>query len=221
MRLSRTYRGRDIHWWMDAIGQLDERWDETEELARARRLPSLQLVGSPERRDIDLNALAARRTPGRAPGRGLGQQGPSSPAPWPTCAPSPTSSSGRLLDTIDAFAGGTGERGKPTRLPAPVLDLDLRSGEFAVVGVRATGIAPDFSCLDAPTFDRGEQDVHDGGATRVPGLYVLGLPVFRRRRSRLIDGAAADAADISAHLASHLDSVESNPPLNQRQRAAS
>src|SRR5690606_33282267 len=59
VRLPRTYRGMDIHWWMDTIGLLDERHDEVEDIRRARRLPSLQLVGSPERRTLDLNALHA------------------------------------------------------------------------------------------------------------------------------------------------------------------
>ena len=59
VRLPRTYRGMDIHWWMDAIGQLDERYDEVEDLERARRLPSLQLIGSPERRDLDLSTVAS------------------------------------------------------------------------------------------------------------------------------------------------------------------
>ena len=59
VRLPRTYRGMDIHWWMDAIGQLDERYDEVDDIDRARRLPSLQLVGSSERRDLDLSTVAA------------------------------------------------------------------------------------------------------------------------------------------------------------------
>ena len=36
-------------WWMDAAGVLDQRYDEVDDIARARRLPSFQLVGSPER----------------------------------------------------------------------------------------------------------------------------------------------------------------------------
>ena len=36
--------------------------------------------------------------------------------------------------------------------------------------------------------------------TAWPGLYVMGLPVLRRRRSTFIDGAAADAADLADHL---------------------
>jgi putative flavoprotein involved in K+ transport len=37
-----------------------------------------------------------------------------------------------------------------------------------------------------------------------PGLYVVGLPLLRRRRSTYIDGAGEDAADIVAMLAAHL-----------------
>ena len=59
VRLPRTYRGRDVLWWMDASGVWDQRYDEVEDLTRARRLPSPQLVGTPERATLDLNALAA------------------------------------------------------------------------------------------------------------------------------------------------------------------
>jgi putative flavoprotein involved in K+ transport len=60
VRVPRVYRGRDIQWWMDAIGAMDERYDEMENLNRARSLPSLQLVGSDDRRMLDLNALTSR-----------------------------------------------------------------------------------------------------------------------------------------------------------------
>ena len=42
---------------------------------------------------------------------------------------------------------------------------------------------------------------HSGGVVSWPGLYVLGLPVLRRRRSSLIDGAAGDSAALADHLA--------------------
>ncbi len=37
-----------------------------------------------------------------------------------------------------------------------------------------------------------------------PGLYLMGLPFLRRRKSALIDGAGDDARELSAHLAAHL-----------------
>ena len=47
----------DIHWWMNTVGVLDERYDQMEDIGRARRLPSLQFIGTPEKRTLDLNAL--------------------------------------------------------------------------------------------------------------------------------------------------------------------
>src|SRR5687768_18483348 len=49
VRLPRTYRGRDVLWWMDRSGVWDQQHHEIDDLARARRLPSPQLVGTPER----------------------------------------------------------------------------------------------------------------------------------------------------------------------------
>ena len=49
VRMPRTYRGRDILWWMDACGLMGQRYDEIPDLARARSLPSMQLVGSDQR----------------------------------------------------------------------------------------------------------------------------------------------------------------------------
>lgn len=49
--------------------------------------------------------------------------------------------------------------------------------------------------------------VHDGGVTATPGLYLLGMPFLRRRKSTLIDGAGPDTADLAEHLALHLDKI--------------
>src|SRR6185436_14118045 len=57
VRLPRVYRGRDVLWWMHSSGVWDERYDEIDDLTRARSLPSPQLVGTPERASLDLNTL--------------------------------------------------------------------------------------------------------------------------------------------------------------------
>src|SRR5207247_10001453 len=59
VRLPRMYRGRDVLWWMDASGVWNQRYDEVDDLTRARRLPSPQLVGTPERPTLDLTALSS------------------------------------------------------------------------------------------------------------------------------------------------------------------
>src|SRR4029450_13046774 len=60
IRLPRRDRGRDIQRWMERLGGLDERYDAVGDIVRARRVPSPQLVGTPERASLDLNALQDR-----------------------------------------------------------------------------------------------------------------------------------------------------------------
>jgi len=204
VRVPRQYRGRDILRWLDMTGILDERWDQVDDIVRARNLPSMQLVGADHA--LDLNALQASgvRVVGKLAGIADGTLQFAGTLPN-VCALADLKLN-RLLDTIDAFAGGKGERLDPTVVPPAPLSVSLTSGEIRSV-VWATGIKPDFSWLDVPVFDRRGRLSHDGGVTAWPGLYVVGLPVLRRRRSTFIDGAGADAADITAHLAVHLRKI--------------
>jgi putative flavoprotein involved in K+ transport len=202
VRLPRRYRERDILWWMDAVGILDERYDELDDVVRARNLPSMQLVGGD--RTLDLNALQSLgvRLTGRLAGVRDGQA--QFAGSLPNVCTLADLKLNRLLNTIDEHAGGQGERFEPTRVPASVLGLSLTSGEIRSV-VWATGVGPDHSWLEVPVRDARGRLRHAGGVTPWPGLYVTGLPVLRRRRSTFIDGAAADANDITDHLAGHLD----------------
>jgi putative flavoprotein involved in K+ transport len=205
VRMPRTYRGRDILWWLDAAGVLDDRYDQVDDLVRARNLPSMQLVGSPGR-TVDLNALSSAgvRLVGRLAGiqDGVAQFSGSLPN---VCALADLKL-GRLLDTIDAWAGLPGERFAPTTVPTAPLGLDLRSGEITTI-VWATGYRPDLSWLDVPVLDHRGRVLHVGGVTPCPGLYLIGMPFLRRRKSSLIDGAADDAAELTTHLAGHLDTL--------------
>jgi len=214
VRMPRTYRGRDILWWLDASGVLDQRWDEVDDLVRARNVPSMQLVGSPGR-TVDLNALSAAgvRLAGRLAGisGGVAQFSGSLRG---VCALADLKLR-RLLNTIDAWAGTAGERPGPTIVRSAPLGLDLRSGQIAAI-VWATGYRPDLSWLDVPVLDRKGRIIHDGGVTACPGLYLIGTPFLRRRKSSLIDGAAGDAAELTRHLAGHLDAL-----AGRRERSAS
>ena len=215
IRAPRVYRGKDLEWWMDAAGVLDERYDEVDNIARARRLPSLQLAGTPDRSTLDINALTAIgvKLVGRLAGISENGRAQFSGSLRNMCALSDLKM-GRLLDRIDEWAQKSGfdsavgppHRLPPTRVePTPPLGMDLASGEIKAI-IWATGYRPDYSWLEVPVLDRKGRIQHDGGVVSSPGMYLMGAQFLRRRKSALIDGAGDDARDLSAHLISYLDS---------------
>lgn len=208
VRAPRIYRGRDIQWWMDASGLSDQAYDEVDDIVRARRLPSMQLIGSPEKITLDLNAL--RHMGVRLVGRLAGIRGSRalfSGSLRNQCTLADLKLA-RLLDTFDAWAKAEGrdsEFGDPERPPptqvddSPPLERDLAGGAIRTV-IWATGYRPDYSWLQLPILDRKGQLKHDGGVTPAPGVYVMGLPFLRQRKSAFIDGATSDASGLSPHL---------------------
>jgi len=228
VRMPRVYRGRDVQVWMDASGVLDERYDQVDDLERARRVPSPQLVGSSERSTLDLNALGERgvRLVGRLCGLrdGIAQF---SGSLRNVCQLADLKMD-RLLSRFDAWIERSGragelpppERLEPTRVAdSPLLQLDLGRGEIRTI-VWATGFRPDHSWLELPVFDRKGRLRHDGGVVDAPGIYAMGLPFLRRRKSSFIHGAGDDAKELCAELVAHLDRVRSRGGAGRRSRAS-
>jgi putative flavoprotein involved in K+ transport len=204
VRMPRTYRGRDVMWWLDEIGRLDERYDEVDDLVRARNVPSPQLVGTPDRADLDLNALTERGA--HLVGRLAAVNGGTaafSGSLRNVCNLADLKCK-RLLNTIDQAAGlDEGPRPEPTRVDEnPQVLIDL--GAFDTV-LWATGFRADYSWLQLPVLDRKGEIRHDGGVVKdAPGLYRIGLNFLRRRKSSFIHGAEDDARDLVEHLERYL-----------------
>ena len=216
VRLPRMYRGRDVLWWMDASGVWNQRYDEIEDLTRARHLPSPQLVGTPERATIDLNTLTSAgvelvgRLAAIRDGRALFSGGLRNMFALADLKME------RLLDTFDEWARSSArdgevappERFEPTRVPASSrIGLDLNSGEIRSI-VWATGYRPDYRWLNVPVLDAKGHLRHEGGVCDAPGLYALGLPVLRRRKSTFICGAEGDARAIVDHLTTYISAPQ-------------
>ena len=214
IRAPRIYRGKDLEWWMDAAGVLDQPYTEVDNIARARRVPSLQLAGTPDRSTLDLNALTAIgvKLVGRLAGITGDGKAQFAGSLYNMCALSDLKM-GRLLDLIDEWARTNGFdeiTGPPQRLPptrvedATPLGLDLTAGAIKTI-IWATGYRPDYSWLKLRILDRKGAVLHEGGVVPSPGVYLIGTQFLRRRKSALIDGAGDDARDLSAHLASYLN----------------
>ena len=188
IRAPRVYRGRDIQWWMDAAGVQNERYDAVDDIARARRVPSLQLAGTPDRSTLDLNALTDIGVTllGRLAGI-ADDKAQFAGSLRNMCAMSDLKMN-RLLETIDVWARDNGVDGTvepPHRLPATRVE--------------------DSPAVEPPARRRNDQDDHLGDrlpsrlfVARATGARPQGNGAPRRRRRRLAgplpDGAALHAA---------------------------
>lgn len=211
VRLPRSYRGRDIFWWMQAMGVSSRRWDDDLlDLDRARQVPSPQLVGSPEGRTLDLGALQRRgvalvgRLAGVSGGRLLCS------GSLRNVVANADLKQARLLDEVDGFIARTGlvaeapDRPPPTLIEAPPTSLDASAFDSVVW---ATGHRPDPPQLDTSLVDRRGRIVHEGGCLRSPGLFVVGLPFLRRRSSSFLSGIGRDVSELVLEVRRHLDAT--------------
>ena len=119
----------------------------------------------------------------------------------------------RLLDTFDEWALTSGRDGEFGA--ARALRADPRAGSrrgcsstcAAARSARSSGppaSGPTTAGSTCPVVDEKGQLRHDGGVVDSPGLYALGLPVLRRRKSTFIYGIEDDAREVTAHLAGYL-----------------
>ena len=189
VRMPRTYRGRDIFWWLDAAGVLDERHDEVDDLVRARHVPSPQLVGTPERRSIDLNTLAELGVDvvgrlgavrdGVAPVLGCPRQRLPAGRPQARSAPRPVRPLGDRARRSTRLDGA--DRPAPTRVPGGPAAGDRPPSprhRHRRLGHRlSTRTTPGWTL---PVLDRRGRIRHDGGVVHgAPGLYLLGGNLLR------------------------------------------
>jgi len=211
-RLPRTYRGRDILGWLDALGILDESFEAVPDLASARRQPSLQLVGSAERRSLDLGVLqnAGVRLVGRVVAAEHGRVFLADDLADHIAAADARLA--RQLERIDRYIDRAGLSGT---LPAaePLRTIRIpgvpRSLELAGQGIRtvvwATGYRRSYPWLRLPVLDERGEIQHTGGITQLPGLYAIGLQFLRRRKSSFLGGVGADAHELTQHMVHRLD----------------
>ena len=204
-RLPRTYRGRDIHAWLDRLGVLRRPLRD----GAGRTEPSAQLVGSPERREVDLATL--QRAGIRLAGRLTGLDG--TRARFADDLGHHLSAAddrlARLLARLDSLVDGDGAGpADPLRPATPAgapRELDLAARGISTV-VWATGYRRSYPWLQVPVLDAQGEIVHRGGVTPAPGLFVLGLPRQRKRNSTFLDGVGDDARFVAQALHGHLSS---------------
>jgi putative flavoprotein involved in K+ transport len=213
VRLPRHYRGKDIQWWMDKTGILDESYDEVDDINRVRRVPSPQLVGS-KSEELDLNALMDQgvEVVGRLMAVDQGKLQFS--GSLHNCCQSADLKMRRLLNHIDEWIDKENiDAPKAEFIPDtkvmehPKLSIDPASEHIQTI-IWATGFKPDFSWLQLPVLNQKGQIQHDGGVANIPGVYILGLPFMRKRKSSYVAGIIDDTDFICGHMADFLRHAE-------------
>jgi putative flavoprotein involved in K+ transport len=210
--MPRAYRGRDILWWLDAMGVFDDTAADVYSIESSRAQPSFQLVGQPDRASLDLPRLQKRGV--RLVGRVVDVEGVRVELADDLVAHTAAADArlARLLQRIDIFAARTGLDGEVVEpepfvpflwpLAAPTT-IDLGAEGIRTV-VWATGFRRRYPWLKVPVLDEAGEIRHESGITPLPGLYVIGLYFLRRRKSTFIDGVGQDARELTAHLAERL-----------------
>ena len=200
--LPRRYRGHDTYWWMDRLGMLSRSVDTLPGGRPPRRSRNAVLAGGTL--DLDVPTLAAQGVV--VHGRLLGVDGGRA---WfgddlAATLAAADANADRFRATVDAYVATHRYPvpAEPPQVRGPVAEgpRELDLGGIAAV-VWATGFRRDYSWLSAPVLDAAGEPEHEHGITAAPGLYFLGLRWQSRRSSSFLDGVAADAEHVTAHLA--------------------
>jgi putative flavoprotein involved in K+ transport len=207
VRAPRRYRGRDVYDWLDRSGFLHEPREAGHEAARMMTLPSLQLVGREDGREIGLGALAEAGV--RIAGRALGLAGGRVQFAANLAAECAAAEARRqkLLSAIDRHIAAAGlpvpEEPGAWRAPPPP-GPGPEAVDLAAEGIRtvvwATGFRRAYPWLKLPVLDAAGEIVNAGGETPEAGLYVLGLPFMRQRSSAFIYGVGRDSEALAASI---------------------
>ena len=208
-RMPRSWRGRDIFWWMHQTGMLTERTRDLGDPEAAKRQPAGQLAGRPDHSNVDLVSLQALGV--RLAGRFSGVNGERIhfADDLPATVQCAQAKLERLLARIDAFAGHDGKSGRDVIAQVDLSgefprSLDVRSDGIGTV-IWATGYRRNFSWLNVPGAIAADGEIaHVDGVTSVPGLYALGYRLLRKRDSHFIGGVGSDAAAIAEEISTFL-----------------
>jgi putative flavoprotein involved in K+ transport len=205
-RLPRRYRGRDLVWWLSAMG-IDQ--TTVEQRGPSRLLPVIS--GAYGGHTIDFRRFASEGVTllGRieaardgviyfAPD--LAESLANGDATYTT-----------FLDMVDAHVerraldlpedpAARAVLPDPLCLANPLRRLDVGEAGIGAV-IWATGYGVDFGWIDVPVLDGCGEPIHRGGVSCVPGMYFLGLQWLSRMSSSFLSGVGDDAAVLADHIA--------------------
>jgi putative flavoprotein involved in K+ transport len=205
-RAPRRYRGRDLTWWLLAMGRMDARIDSFP----GRKIPpSMLITGANGGHDVDLRRFAADgvvilgRLNGVAEGKlFLDDNAEEMLAEADKAYPDFKRAANEYVRAANIDAPeDDGANPAPNSAPIrPVSTLDLKAANITSV-VWSTGYEFDFGWLKVPVLNERGAPVQERGVTGRTNLYFLGLHWMHTFKSGVIFGVGDDAA----YLADRID----------------
>ena len=203
-RYPRRYRGRDLYWWLETMGVVDQTVEEHPEL-KGRPLPLITGINGGH--DVDLRDY--ERAGVTLLGHLTGTNG-STIAITPDVSPYIAEGDAAFMSFVSAVeayiqrvGGELSEAAFVPPGPVPRGDgrrtLDLVAEGIASV-LWTTGFAHDFGFVDVPGFAEGGAPVQRRGVSAAPGLFVLGLPWMHTLKSSVLCGVGDDAAYLAERI---------------------
>jgi putative flavoprotein involved in K+ transport len=211
-RVPRRYRGRDILEWLLKTGFYDMK---TEDVADPRefelRQPQVSGVG-PLGHTLSLQSVARR---GAVVMGGIAGASGTSVSIHPNAGDHirfADDVSRRIKALVEHYIAEN-RLDVPPPEPDPADDPDADAASASPLGsldldrehihsiIWATGFTADFGYLNSPLTDGSGRPVHRNGVAQVPGLYVVGMPWLRKRKSSILHGIVEDATVIADRLA--------------------
>lgn len=201
-RIPRRYRGRDMLYWLFAIGSLEQ---TVETLADRRAPPPLLLTGADGGHTVDLRTLGSRGVVLL----GKLQSIRSSKLVFDDHLELVLAAGDQFYcefkRSVDEYIAKAGldlpderddDRQAIAQTSSPV-ELDLASVSAVVW---CTGYRLDFGWVNAPVLDAYGAPLQKRGVTASPGLYFLGLQWMHNFASATLFGVGEDAAYIAKHM---------------------
>jgi len=92
---------------------------------------------------------------------------------------------------------------KDSEFASSTQSVDLAENNITSI-IWTTGFVGDFRYLKFPLFDDQDHLKHTNGIPDVEGLYFLGIPWLRKRKSGIIMGIKEDAEFIVNKISDHI-----------------
>jgi putative flavoprotein involved in K+ transport len=215
-RVPRRLRGRDTFAWLEEVGWFRQRPQDLPDPSMVRWAQPQTSGNGPRGHTVSYQSLAARGVTLLGHFEGAAGARLSFGDDLPAHIRFADDFAERIRKTVDDHIARRDDEHpatEPDPADAPVLDLSRYDGrttlDLAARVIRSVifsvGFGADLSWLHVPVLDDRGAPIHTEGRAPVDGVWFVGLPWMRTRKSGILWGAAEDSAHVVDQIVARLN----------------